>query len=66
MLSCQKKKFIFPLFLRGSPAEYQNQNKVWNMFKVNNKPLASFWAFIINFEHISHSVVVSLLLALRR
>ena len=29
------------------------------MFKVNNKdtkttPMASFWCFIVNFEHISH------------
>ena len=42
---------------------------MWNMFKVNNKdartmPLASFFFFIVTFEHISHLILVSLLLIL--
>ena len=46
-------------------------NKVWNVFKVNNKdtrttPMASFWYLIVNFERISHLVLVFLLLTLSR
>ena len=42
---------------------------VWNMFKVNNKdirttPVTSFWCLIVNFKHISHFVLVFLLLSL--
>ena len=44
---------------------------MWHMFIVNNKdtrmtPLASFGVFIFNFEHISHLVLVFLLLTLSR
>ena len=37
--------------------------KVWNMFKVNNKDTCS-GVFIINFEYVSHLVLVFLLLTL--
>ena len=37
-------------------------NKMWNMFKVNNKDNRRSGVFIINFEHISHLVLVFLLL----
>ena len=40
------------------------------MFNVNNKDtkakaMVSFWFFIVNFEHISHLVLVFLLLTLK-
>ena len=41
----------------------QSDSKVWNMFKVNNKDTCS-GVFIINFEHVSHLVLVFLLLTL--
>ena len=54
------------------PAEQEkNYSKVGNVFKVNNKdtrtmPLASSGVFVVNFEHISHLVLVFLLLNLSR
>ena len=49
----------------------RNTRSRWNMFKVNNKdtrttPVASFWCFIVNFGHISHLLLVFLLLTLSK
>ena len=41
--------------------------QVWNMFKVNNKDTRTMpGVFIVNFEHISHLVLVFLLLTLNK
>ena len=48
----------------------KQQNKIWNMFKVDKKDtramaLTFFWClYFFNFEHVSHTLVVFLLLML--
>ena len=46
----------------------RSTKKVWNIFTVNNKytrtksmtsSMTSFWCFFVNFEHISHLLVVN-------
>ena len=38
---------------------------MWNMFQVNNKDTSQSGVFTVNVEHISHMVVVLLLLPLK-
>ena len=49
----------------------ETPKRMWNMFKVNNKdtrttPLALFLCLIVNFEHISHLILMFLLWVLSR
>ena len=44
----------------------EQQKKVLNMFKVNNKNTSRSGVIIVNFEHISHFFLVFLLLTLNK
>ena len=55
-----------PAFIQSQ--QYKHQSNVWNMFKVNKKYTSTslYFYIIVNFEHISHIVLVFPLLTLNK